>query len=83
MSESVKSILDMIRTLPPEDRVELADEVDRLTLRDRMAAVADQIHSRSKSDPISDDEIDRIVDEVRAEKSLYERYWTRRRSSAP
>jgi hypothetical protein len=81
--EALESILDLIRGLPPDERVALADEVDRLTWRDRMKAVADRIHARSRAAPVSDEEIDRIVDDVRSEKPLYERYWIRRRSSAP
>ncbi len=83
MSEATRSILEMIRHLPVDERVELADEVDRLTWCDRMKAVAERIHEQAKANPITDEEIDQIVDEVRSETSLYERYWTRRRSSAP
>lgn len=84
MSEAVQSILDMIRRLTADDRVQLADEVDRLAWRDRMQVVLDNIaeQCRREGPPPTDEEIDRIVDEVRAEKSLYERYWTHRRQLA-
>lgn len=84
MSEAVQSILDMIRRLPADDRLELADEVDRLTWRDRVQVVLDSIadSGRREGSPPDDDEIDAIVDQVRSEKSLYERYWTRRRQLA-
>ena len=65
-------------------RIAFADEVDRLVWHDRMRLVADSIRERVRQDgnPPSDEEIDAIVKDVRAEKSLYERYWTLRRSSA-
>jgi hypothetical protein len=84
MSEVVQSILDMIRRLPPDERVQLADEVDRLTWRDRMQVVLDSIAEKCRREgpPPTDEEIDAIVDQVRSEKSLNERYWTRRQQSA-
>jgi len=82
--EAVDSILQMIQRLAPQDRAALADEVDRITWRDRMQGVLDRTRDRAgRADPLDDQEIDRIVDEVRSEKPLYERYWIRRRRSAP
>ncbi|HWL91957.1 MAG TPA: hypothetical protein VNT79_00335 [Phycisphaerae bacterium] len=69
-----------IERLSTDERVALADEVDRRTWRDRMKAVADRIRTRNQADPISDEEIDKMVDDVRSGTPLYERYWTRRRS---
>ncbi len=81
--EVVESILAQIRGLPPEDRVALADEVDRLTWRGRAAVLIAGVRSRQADlGPMADEEIDRIVDEVRSETPLYERYWTRLRRSA-
>jgi hypothetical protein len=79
------SILETVRQLSPDERIALADEVDRLAWRDRVQVVLNDVREsvRRTGGPPSDDEIDAIVDEVRAEKSLYERYWTHRRSSAP
>jgi hypothetical protein len=81
---AVQSILEQVRNLDRADRVRLADELDRLTWRDRVETLlADVAARRGTTDPIADAEIDRLVDEVRSEKSLYERYWTRRQRSAP
>ena len=82
--ETLDSMLETIRRLPPDERIAFADEVDRLAWRDRVQVVVDTIREsvRREGDVPSDQEIDAIVDEVRAEKSLFERYWTRRRSSA-
>lgn len=82
--EALDSILEKIRRLPPDERIAFADEVDRLAWRDRVQVVLDTIRESAQHEGgvPSDEEIDAIVDEVRAEKSLYERYWTRRRSSA-
>jgi hypothetical protein len=81
--EPVQTILEQIRALLPQDRVRLADEVDRLTWRDRAEALMARIRARDgQTDPLDDAEIDRLVDAVRSEKPLYERYWTRRRRSA-
>lgn len=82
--ETLDSMLETIRRLPPDERIAFADEVDRLAWRDRVQVVVDTIREsvRREGDAPSDEEIDAIVDEVREEKSLFERYWTRRRSSA-
>lgn len=82
--EAVNSILERVRHLSSDERLALADEVDRLAWRDRMQSVLDEIgEARQHEGPPDDAEVEAIVNEVRAEKSLYERYWTRRRSSAP
>lgn len=82
--EVVQSILGQIRKLDAEDRVLLADEVDRLTWADRVEALISSLRAGCvRADPTAEAEIDRIVDEVRSEKPLYERYWTRRQRSAP
>ncbi len=79
----VQSILDQVRKLDAEDRVLLADEVDRLTWADRVESLISSLRAHPvPADPITEAEIDRIVDEVRSEKPLYERYWTRRQRSA-
>jgi len=81
--EDVSSILDQIRRLTPEDRVALADEVDHLTWRDRVQALVARTDAhQTTTRPIADEEIDQVVDQVRSEKPLYERYWTRLRRSA-
>lgn len=81
---AIRSLLDAIRRLPPAERLAFADEVDRLAWRDRVQLVLDQAdkNARGKGGAPSDDEIASIVRDVRAEKSLFERYWTLRRSSA-
>lgn len=82
--KAVESILDLIRGLAPRDRVMLADEVDRLTWRDRMRDLLDRVQDRAgQADPLDDEQIHAIVDEIRSETPLYERYWIRRRRSAP
>jgi len=81
---AVQSILSQIRELSSPERVLIADEVDRLTWRDRIETLLADIGSRpTESTSLSDEEIDRFVDEVRSETPLYERYWTRRRRSLP
>jgi hypothetical protein len=83
-SDAVQSILAQIRNLPAHERVALADEVDRITWRDRMDSLTQRISARdTPDDTLTDEDIDRIVDEVRTETPLYERYWTRLRQSAP
>lgn len=82
--ETLASILETVRRLPPDERIAFADAVDRLAWRDRVQAVLDSIRASVPREgaPPTEEEIDAIVDDVRAEQSLYERYWTRRRSSA-
>jgi len=81
---AIRSLLDAIRRLPPAERLAFADEVDRLAWRDRVQLVLDQAGANAQDNGggPSDDEIASIVRDVRAEKSLFERYWTLRRSSA-
>lgn len=82
--EQIQSILNQIQGLEPQDRVVLADEVDRMTWRDRVQALMARVRQRQEQgQAIEEEEIDRIVDEVRSEKPLFERYWTRQRRSAP
>lgn len=86
MSQSdVQTVLEIVRRLPPRDRVALADEVDRLAWRDRVQAVLDDLAEARRRGGAPDDarlqaDIDATIAEVRVEKSLYERYWTRRPS---
>ena len=83
-TDPVQSILEQIRLLPREQRVVLADEVDRLTWRDRVEELVSGIEpDGSGATRLSDDEMDALVREVRSETPLYERYWTRRQQSAP
>ncbi len=82
--DAIQSILEMICRLAPAERVALADEVDRVTWRDRIQSLLADVQARDRQGrPLPDEEIDRIVGEVRSEKPLYERYWIRRRRSAP
>ncbi len=78
--QQVETILEQIRKLAPADRAALADEVDRVTWRDRVQALIGRVaDSKGRTDSLADQEIDRLADEVRSEKPLYERYWTRLR----
>lgn len=82
--EVMDSILETVRNLPPEERVALADEVDRLVWRDRMLSLIERVTERDGNlPPLSDEEIDEIVNDERRETPLYEQYWIRRRRSAP
>ncbi len=82
--ETIEKMLEALRRLPPRERVEIADAVDRLVWRDRVQIVLDGMAGSAGGAGAapSDDEIDAIVKDVRSESSLYERYWTLRRSSA-
>jgi hypothetical protein len=82
--DSLESMLESLRRLPPEERIAFADEVDRLVWRDRVQVVLASIRESlpREGNPPSDEEVDATVADVRAEQSLYERYWTLRRSSA-
>jgi len=83
MSEAVRSILEMIRRLPVDDRVVLADEVDRLAWRERVDIAMKGVTAVPSDDqPLHDSDIDAETKLARTEKSLYERYWTHRRRSA-
>ncbi len=82
--KAIDAMLETIRRLPAQERIAIADEVDRLAWRDRVQVVLDSVAASSGAEggTPSEEEIDAIVSDVRSEKSLYERYWTLRRSSA-
>lgn len=78
-SPSVDALFEQIKRLTPDEQIELAEAVDRLTWTARWRAICERIEARATGQPeLSDAEIDASVDEVRQEKSLSARSSTRR-----
>ena len=78
-SSPVESIIDQIKALPPEEQLEVAEVVDRLTWAQRWRRVCERIEARARQHPdIRDEEIDATVRAVRQEKPLSERSSTPR-----
>ena len=73
LAESVKEELDRIRTWPIERQVELAEQLNSMTWREQWETLCERVHRRAQADPISDDEIDAVVREVRRDKPLHQR----------
>jgi len=69
----VQEIVDKVRQLPLEQRIAVARAVDRLTWRERWQAIEDRVSQRAELNPITDDEIDEIVRDVRRQKPLHQR----------
>jgi hypothetical protein len=70
-SPPVDALVDQIKRLPPDQQIELAQAVDRLTWSARWRAICERIEARVAGQPqLSDDEIDEEVREVRREKPL-------------
>ncbi len=77
-SPPVDALVEQIKRLSPEQQVELAEAVDRLTWTSRWRAICERIEARAAGQPeISEAEIDEIIDAVRKEKPLSARSSTR------
>jgi len=70
-ADPLERIMDQVRELPVADQIEVARAIDRLTWRERWQAIQDDVSRRVERDPITDDEIDEIVRDVRREKPLH------------
>ena len=66
-----EQIKEAFEKLPVKERLTLADELNKITRRARWDMLLKQIRSRVAKHPISQQEIDRICQEVRQER--YER----------
>jgi hypothetical protein len=64
---------DRIRQWPFEWQVQLAEELNALTWHRQWDALCARVHARALSAPVSDEEIDEIVRDVRREKPLRQR----------
>lgn len=77
-SRPMERIVEQIRALPPEEQVELAHIVDRLTWARRWRLVCERIAARvAAAPPVDEQHVDQLVRSVRAEKPLSERSSTR------
>src|SRR5213593_3887393 len=75
----VEHIIEQIRALAPEQQVQVAEAVDRLTWARRWRNICERIELRARNMPVpTDDEIDETVRAVRREKPLSERSSTPR-----
>jgi hypothetical protein len=72
-TQSVLEELARIRQWPIEWQVELAEGLNSLTWREQWDALCDRICGRAQGAPVSDEEIDAVVRQVRREKPLQER----------
>ena len=71
--KTVAEELERIRRWPIEWQVELAEQLNSMTWREQWEAVCERIHMRAQAEPITDDEIDAVVREVRRDKPLHQR----------
>ena len=63
----IKEAQNLIRQMPMEDKIKLVRELSKETWAKRMAKVFKSIDQRRKKHPISQKEINRIVEEARQE----------------
>jgi hypothetical protein len=79
-AQQVHDIVERIRALPIQEQVQVAEQLDRFTWAERWRQICARIAARMEAsgEMITDEEIDEAVKEVRREKSLLERYSTRR-----
>lgn len=74
-----QSIVDQVKALPPDEQLRVAEAIDKITWAQRWRRVCERIEARVRTaNPISDDQIDEAVQEVRKEKSLSDRSSTPR-----
>jgi len=79
MTANVASILNQVRSLTPEQQIEVAEALDRMTWAQRWRRVCERIEGRASAESVpSDEEIDEEVRTVRREKPLSERSSTPR-----
>jgi len=77
--QSVDAIIDRVKSLDPEDQLAVAEAIDRLTWARRWRVVCEKIEaSRANLPDVSDEEVDRAVNDVRQELPLSARSSTRR-----
>jgi hypothetical protein len=76
-SSPVESILAQVKALSPEEQVEVAEALDRLTWARRWRKVCERIEENTAKASAEDREIDDEVRAVRQEKPLSERSSTR------
>lgn len=70
-SPPVDALFEQIKRLSPEEQLELAEAVDRLTWSARWRAICERIEARVSERPApSDAEIDELVEDVRRENPL-------------
>ncbi len=72
-SKVVAEELRRIRRWPVEWQVELAEQLNSMTWREQWEALCERVHTRAQADPISDEEIDEMVREVRGDGPLPQR----------
>ncbi|HKQ48691.1 MAG TPA: hypothetical protein VJZ71_11530 [Phycisphaerae bacterium] len=69
-----QSIVDQVKALPPDEQLRVAEAIDKFTWAQRWRRVCERIEARVRStNPMSDDQVDEAVREVRKEKSLSDR----------
>lgn len=77
-SSPVDALVSEFKRLSPDQQIELAQAIDRLTWSARWRAICERIETRATSQPpLSDAEIDKEVRAVRREKPLSARSSTR------
>ena len=64
---SLTKIRKAVKNLPVEQRIKLLEELEKSTWQERMRKTVARIRARAKKDPISDEEIRQIVEDVRQE----------------
>ena len=70
---AVKQVMRQVQQWPIKQQIELAQEIDRLTSRERWRHVEDGVSQRAGEQRMGDDEIDAIVGQVRRDKPLHRR----------
>jgi Mg/Co/Ni transporter MgtE len=68
---SVEVVLADVQSWPREQRLELVRSLNRATACERMDEVAQRVRKRALAHPLTDDEIDAAVREVRRERPLH------------
>lgn len=77
-SSPVDAIVDRVRTLSPDEQIEVAEAIDRLTWAQRWRRICQRIEDRSRqAPPIGEEDVDQAVRNTRREKPLSERSSTR------
>jgi len=73
MSHEVAQLIEEVKRWPQQQRLELVRSLNELTAMERLEGIAQKVGQRAAQDPLSDDEIDQTVAEVRKERPLHRR----------
>ena len=66
--DSAAQIWIIFKKLPPAQKIKVIQKLEKETREERWDALTEKLSRRFRNNPVSDEEITRLVDEVRQER---------------